>query len=192
MTHPEGKRYMVRKNYFIKKAFQAKFIIAFILLLLLEAFLIAALFMRASGGTLTTGFSGSHFVIESTSSFFIASFTLIVLAVGTAIAMAGVLLFLFLSHRIAGPLYRFEKTLAEVSLGNLSGRIRLRKNDQLKKLQGSFNETLEKLDQSIGEIKKELDLMSRTALEIDDEKARQTLEKHISQLKEKISFFRTS
>ena len=38
---------------------------------------------------------------------------------------------IYLTHRLAGPLYRLEQTAKELVGGNLSLRIRLRKGDQL-------------------------------------------------------------
>lgn len=164
----------MRKNYFIKKAYQTRFIIIFVALLVLEALLISALFLHMSGDTLTTGYSGSHFIIEKTSTFFVISFAIIIFVVAAAMGLAGILLFLFLSHRIAGPLFRFEKTLEEVSKGDLSQRINLRKTDQLKKLQDAFNKAMESLDNHAKEAKKSLE------------------EAHIDQAKDKLSFFKTS
>ncbi len=41
---------------------------------------------------------------------------------------------IFLSHRIAGPLYRFKKNIKEISDGNLGVRFELRKKDELHEL----------------------------------------------------------
>jgi methyl-accepting chemotaxis protein len=191
MSSPE-KRFAVRKNYFIKKSFQIKFIIAFVLLLLVEAAAIVGLFMFMSRETLTTGYSGAHFVIEKTSSFFAISFIIIILVVGTAMALAGVILFMLLSHQIAGPLYRVEKTLEGVSRGNLARRIKLRKTDQLKKLQGTFNMALDKMESQIKEIEVDLKEARRLASRTGEAKQIQKLEKQISQIERKLSFFRTS
>lgn len=49
---------------------------------------------------------------------------------------------LFFSHFIAGPIYRFEKTLEQMREGNLTVNVRLRKNDELKDVADLFNQTL--------------------------------------------------
>ena len=46
----------------------------------------------------------------------------------------------FISHRIAGPLYRFEQWTATVSGGDLTARIRLRPADDLKELALALNQ----------------------------------------------------
>lgn len=54
---------------------------------------------------------------------------------------------LFISHKMAGPVYRIKKTLKEVSDGNIDVnevKFRLRKRDELKDLVDALNEFLEK------------------------------------------------
>lgn len=46
---------------------------------------------------------------------------------------------LLFSHRIAGPLYRIEKTLYEIIKGNLTLKIRLREGDELSTLADAVN-----------------------------------------------------
>ena len=47
-----------------------------------------------------------------------------------------------LSHRIAGPIYHFEKVCKEVKDGNKKARVRLREGDALTELAHSFNAML--------------------------------------------------
>ncbi|MFQ5442336.1 MAG: hypothetical protein ACE5EB_06390 [Thermodesulfobacteriota bacterium] len=44
------------------------------------------------------------------------------------------------THRLFGPIYRFEVTLKDFLKGDFSGRIKLRKHDNLKEMEGLFNE----------------------------------------------------
>ncbi|HRY28792.1 MAG TPA: hypothetical protein P5079_02005 [Elusimicrobiota bacterium] len=60
-----------------------------------------------------------------------------------------VILSVFLSHRIAGPVYHFEKEIREVLESNdPSRRITLRKGDELHSLADQINKLLERLAQS--------------------------------------------
>lgn len=52
---------------------------------------------------------------------------------------------LFFSHFIAGPIYRFEKTLEQMREGNLNIHVRLRKNDELQEVADTFNQALASL-----------------------------------------------
>ena len=58
----------------------------------------------------------------------------------------------FVSHRIAGPLYRFRKVFGAVASGDLSVRAKLRKGDYLGKESESLNEMIDSLRAKIESI----------------------------------------
>ena len=58
----------------------------------------------------------------------------------------------FVSHRIAGPLYRFRKVFGAVATGDLSVRANLRKGDYLGKESESLNEMIASLRAKIESI----------------------------------------
>ncbi len=63
-----------------------------------------------------------------------------VLAVKVALYLALMLVVsLYVSHRFAGPIYRFEKSAQAVSGGDLTHRVSLRTGDELLELQEEFN-----------------------------------------------------
>lgn len=49
------------------------------------------------------------------------------------------------SHKIAGPIYKFEKICNSIAKGDLTQRVYLRRGDLLVDLQKSFNEMLENI-----------------------------------------------
>ena len=49
------------------------------------------------------------------------------------------LISLYVSHRFAGPIYRFEKSCQALSAGDLTHRVSLRTGDELMELQEEFN-----------------------------------------------------
>lgn len=62
---------------------------------------------------------------------------------------------LFVSHKIAGPVYRYELTLRRILKGELSSEVRTRQGDQLKPLVDSFNrllQSLQRLFSSVGSL----------------------------------------
>jgi len=143
-----------RKNYYIKKRFQANFFVKFSLLMLLEAAAIAFLFMFISKGTLVTAYRGTELTIQKTGAFFFVSFLLISLVVGIAIGLIALVIFMYLSHRLGGPLYRFEQTVEKARRGDLAQRVQLRKTDQLYDIKERMNIFLEEMDNRISKIKK--------------------------------------
>jgi len=59
------------------------------------------------------------------------------------------ILALLFSHRIAGPVYRIEKTVDEIARGNLGLKIRLREGDELVSLAYMINSMTEKFNNTI-------------------------------------------
>jgi len=180
-----------RRNYFIKKKFQVDFSYRFIILLLLEAAAIAGLFMYISSNTLTTGYSNSTLTIKHTSDFFFVPFLLIVAIVAIGIGIATMVVFILLSHRIAGPLYRFEKIINEIGAGDLTKRISLRKTDQLIELKEALNILMESLDQRLGRIKNNAAQL-RELITKNDPSDRDKIYKAIELLKKEIDHFKVA
>src|SRR3989338_6431085 len=98
-----------RKNFLIKKRFQFSFMVPFVFLLISESILIISLFLYLTQDTITTGYIDSVLRIEQTNNFFLLPFLLMTLIVVLGVALAGMLIFIILSHRLAGPIYRFEQ-----------------------------------------------------------------------------------
>jgi len=98
-----------RKNYFINKAFQTEFILKFCGLVIIGSLVFGIILYMLSKNALTTSFENSRLVIKSTADYIFPGllFGGLLVAVFTAIA-AGVVV-MFMTHRIAGPMYRFEK-----------------------------------------------------------------------------------
>ncbi|WP_428897545.1 hypothetical protein Dip518_001336 [Parelusimicrobium proximum] len=56
-----------------------------------------------------------------------------------------------ISHKVAGPIYRFEQTCKDIACGNIKKRVNLRKGDMFMDLQDEFNSMMNYLE---GEIEK--------------------------------------
>ena len=64
-----------------------------------------------------------------------------------------VLISAILSHKMAGPVYRFEQTCKAIAKGDFSQRIHLRKGDQLMELQDEFNKMMDRVEEEINKKK---------------------------------------
>jgi len=60
---------------------------------------------------------------------------------------------IFITHKIAGPLFRFESSLMKLLNGDLTFRVGLRKFDEGQTLVPVFNGFLDNIDGSIGKVK---------------------------------------
>src|SRR3989338_6440459 len=136
-----------RRRYIIKKGLQFRYI--------------GLVFGLALIASLVTGWTvfatGWHFLGEKVAGVYPQGRLIYVLRV-TNLALIRNLLFisplifilgLLFSHKIAGPVYRIEKTLGDISKGNLGLKIRLRDGDELVDLAYMINNLVEAFNKSI-------------------------------------------
>lgn len=128
-----------RKKYFIKPGFQSRLTAIFILIVIIVANIV---------GTLVYGFS-----VEKLESNLVEEAKLPVdskqlgqaLLPGVIIAelisiFVVAFICIFVTHTIAGPVYRMEKVVRNIGEGDLTHFIKLRPKDELKDLADSMNE----------------------------------------------------
>lgn len=157
MTTRLGER---RKNYFIKKEFQRNFILKFCGLVILASLISGAIIYAVSRSTVTTTFENSRLSIRSTADYILPTLLLTSIVVVALIGVATIVVTLFTSHRIAGPLYRIEKDVEEIAAGNLTMRFRLRTGDEIKALAVSLDVMAHNLREHIATIKQSSDALA--------------------------------
>lgn len=69
-----------------------------------------------------------------------------------ALIVASAFFSVYLTHKIAGPLYRLEKHAAALAQGDLSIRIRLRAGDELHELADMINEAVERVGSALTDL----------------------------------------
>lgn len=129
-----------RRNYFINKEFQGRAIFQYFLLIIAGSVLFALVFSIFSSNTISIVYENYNLNIGTTpgillEKLFSAQWFVIVFA-GALI----ILFTLFLTHRVAGPFYRFEKSLDTMLQGDIRGSIHLRKKDEGKLVAQRLNE----------------------------------------------------
>ncbi len=142
-----------RKNYFIKRGFQSKFILKFCLIILIGMIFSTGLLFLFSQGTLISSFQQSRLVIKNTSLAILPAVIYTNLITLGLITLATIVVTLFVSHKIAGPLFRFEKELKDIEKGDLTKSIKLRKKDQTTDLADSLNKMTASLHGKVLEIR---------------------------------------
>jgi len=128
-----------RRQYFINKAFQAEFIVKFCVLVALGCIVFGAILYAFSSSTLTTSFENSRLVVKSTADYILPGLLFGGVIVGFLTAVVTSLVVVLMTHRVAGPIYRFEKYAQEVGSGQLCSELKIRKKDQFQNLVGAFN-----------------------------------------------------
>jgi len=146
-----------RRNYYIDKKFQAKFILKFCSLILIGSVISGLIVYAMSRSTVTTTFENSRLTIKSTADFILPAVLLSGAVVIVLIGLATIIMTLFVSHKIAGPLYRMNKDVQEVASGNLKTAFRLRVGDEIRPLAASLNDMVVAIHDRIHEAKKSLD-----------------------------------
>jgi len=136
-----------RRQYIIKKGLQFRYIGLVFGLALIASFV--------TGWTVFA--TGWHFLGEKLAGVYPQGRLVYVLR-ATNMALVRNLLFispfifilgLLFSHKIAGPVYRIEKTLQDISKGNLGLKIRLREGDELVDLAYIINNLVENFNKTV-------------------------------------------
>lgn len=138
-----------RRHLFINREFQGKYIFSAFICVAAGSVLFALIFSFFSSNTLSIVYDNYHLKLGTTPGLLLnkilgAQWLFIVLG-GIAVAVVT----LFHTHRVAGPFFRFEKTLDSMTAKDLSSRIFLRKNDEGKDLGEKINAFNEMLSRSL-------------------------------------------
>jgi methyl-accepting chemotaxis protein len=164
----ENKTYKRRRIRIVKMEFQRDFILKFCAIIIFSALVISAIVYILSMSSATTVFENSRLEIKRTADFILP---LLILSSLVAIIAAGavtIIVTLFISHRIAGPLYRMEKDIADVTNGNLGLNIRVREKDELQNLAKSLDQMVKSIRNTVVEVKNELADISDATLSDKD------------------------
>lgn len=128
-----------RRNYFVKRDTQGRYLLIAFLFAVTELLLFAALLGWSQAEKFTISYENHGLRVQRAPAALLdqvlgAQWGLIV-AGGLLVALVA----LFLSHRFAGPMYRFEQTLRQMIQGNLGENVRLRSRDEGKELADLLN-----------------------------------------------------
>lgn len=83
-----------------------------------------------------------------------------------------------ISHQMAGPIFKFEKSCATVAEGDLTHRVYLRKGDQLTELQDQFNN----MTGAVNEVVKEYEAFRHAAAAAGMQARAEELRKKVSEI----------
>lgn len=131
-------------QYIIKHAFQFKFSLGLLVILAVATFVLWLESNLAIRSIIRSGAVADPGVIEQ-----LRLLNSVIAKSGIVITALSFLFALYMTHYIAGPLYRFEKTFEELKGGNLNLQIRLRKRDEFQDVARAFNEGLVSVRQQL-------------------------------------------
>jgi methyl-accepting chemotaxis protein len=143
-----------RRNYFVKKNFQGKLILGYFLFMVGGCLLFTAVLAAFSADTLTIVYQNHDLQMGQTPLMLMKK---VLMAHWIFVIVGGGLLVIaatFITHRMAGPQFRFEKALDNMINGRLDDIIYLRKKDEGKDLAAKLNLFNKVLSAKIGIIDK--------------------------------------
>lgn len=131
-----------RKRYFVKKKLQFKYLLFVLLAMIVPTLICGAVLYYLIWQTIAAEIA----IPEALSENLIPALdkvNMMLLILLPLVFIVMLLLSIFISHRIAGPIYRLERELKEISKGDYSCRIKFRSNDELQEIADGINELLE-------------------------------------------------
>ena len=168
-----AKNYLRRKrNYLINKDLQGRLGLKYLLITFVGTILLGLVFVASSSDNLTIRYDNNAIEVGNTPSIlaqeFLQSGGLFLLVGGIFIIIVTIVL----THKIAGPLYRFEQTLKAMCGRNLAHKIHLRKGDEGQKLGSLINDFNRTLTEDITRLKE-------TASKLDNTKEKDLIQEII-------------
>jgi|GEM_PF-679057 len=138
-----------RKNYFVKPGFQTKLTLIILLIVVIVANIV--------GGVIYGLLSGSTIIDQISKAFEIDNYRDLLLPVVLFAELVAIIIVtfigVFVSHTMAGPVYRFEKVLDDIANGELDSHFHLRTSDEFQDLAGSINNLIATLNSKVSELK---------------------------------------
>jgi len=144
-----------RRQYFIDKGFQAKFILKFCLVVIISSLLVGNIIFYLSRNSTTVAIENTKVTVKRTADFILPIMTQTLLIVTVFSVLVVLLLMLFISHKISGPLYRLRREIDALKEGDLGRNFNIRAKDQLQDLARSLNEMCASLSEKYRVFKKE-------------------------------------
>lgn len=142
-----------RRNYYIDKNFQTKFILNFCSLVAFGSALIAVLIYWLAQHSTTVGIAQGRVAVHTTEEYLLPLLLQTVFLELVIVSLATIVMTLFVSHKIAGPLHRFKLMLGHLGEGDFSSSMKLREDDQLQQVAVAYNEAVEKINAKIKKVK---------------------------------------
>ena len=172
-----------RHIYFIEKSFQASFIMKFCGLVALGGLLtIGLLYLWAARAT-TVSIVNSRVVVTNTANFILPLLIQTFIIVTVVVAIATILVTLLVSHKIAGPLYRFKKIMEAMAEGDFLSHVSIRKGDQFQDLAKIFDGMIAKNRGKIKALKADLGIFREKLGNISENEISEHKRAYLSELK---------
>ena len=158
-----------RQILMIDRSFQQPFIIKWFLMVTAGSVMMGLSVYLFCSRTVTTVFRNSRLEILTTMDFILPGLLMSAAVVIAVVGAATAFIALYMSHRIAGPVYRMRRDLESFKAGNLKQIFCLRSHDELKSLSSSLNEMARSVQTRIAALKTEVAQLEKISKEFSPE-----------------------
>lgn len=128
-----------RKNFLVKTTFQFKYA-ALLIFSILFVVAIVGWNLYYEAGTIILDKTRSGDVVD-----LVAKYNQMLVKSLPMILLAIVIVSIFISHEVAGPLIHLEKSMGKIAEGDLTEKVALRKGDEFKEIAVAFNSMIDEL-----------------------------------------------
>ncbi len=162
-----GQNRRKKLNLAVKREFQMWLLARIVGVVIVSSLVSVFILYFYSRQEISSSFYTAHIQIRRVSDLLIP-----VMAAGAFVSLlSGIVLALFLPQKLAGPIYRVQKSLELIADGNLTEHVVLRKNDTLMDLAASVNETTAGLRDKINDIKAIQRELDRVIISLENKEA---------------------
>ena len=176
-----------RHIYYIEKGFQTRWIIKFCVLVALGSLLTIGLVYWLAQHSTTVTIDRGQVAVRTTVDYLLPLMTQTVLIQLVIMTLATIVMMLFISHKIAGPLYHLKMMFKGLAQGDIAASMRIRKGDQLQIVVDAYNEAVSQLNHKITKLKDTTAALGNKAPSMKDGDVKQ----HIEELKKILNTFNT-
>ena len=134
-----------RKRYLINRKLQFKYLLLVFLAMLVPTLVCGSAIYYLIWQTIAAEIAIPEAIVENLIPA-LYKVNLILLVALPIVFGVMLLISVYVSHKIAGPMYRLERELDKISSGDYSGRITLRSKDELKEIADKINTLLDRLN----------------------------------------------
>ena len=146
-----------RRRYFLLGSSQPRMIIIMQLVFALVAILVSVMLYVIADKNLTENYFSAQLAIENVRQILLPT----LIAVNIIGLVISVVIFIFVSHRVAGPIHQVRNVFHQVKQGDLRPIVKFRSGDFLKPLDKDINLVMDFFASEMDEVKEKVDVMSQ-------------------------------
>lgn len=131
--------------YVVEKSVQARFILKYCIIVLLGGLVTIGIIYFLAMQSTTVFFENSRIVAKTTADFILPTLLKTVLIVTALVILATIAAAVFVSHKVAGPLYRFKEVMNALGEGDHLSDFKVCELDELHDFSRSFESMVKKM-----------------------------------------------